>query len=278
MAAASPPEGTQARSPVGGPPSSVTLGRAPAWRPRTAWVSVAVCLAIGVGARLIVRDGGDPRLGVVIALILLSLAQVAVVILFASRQGRPTAADFGLVRPPLARATGLVVAVLVAASVLSVAWTVALALDEDALDITDRLAVEGGTLRALLFLVLVAVATPLGEEFLFRGYFLRALSNWRGAWPAIVTTSVVFAAAHVGWTPTSFLVPILLFGLGFCLLYHWTGSLYPALAMHALLNTLGARTVFEGWQLPVAMVFSLALTLAIARLIARRLGGEAMSG
>jgi membrane protease YdiL (CAAX protease family) len=70
----------------------------------------------------------------------------------------------------------------------------------------------------------------------------------------------------------------LLFGLGFCLLYHWTGSLYPALAMHALLNTLGARTVFEGWQLPVAMVFSLALTLAIARLIARRLGGEAMSG
>jgi membrane protease YdiL (CAAX protease family) len=157
-----------------------------------------VCLAIGVGARLIVRDGGDPRLGVVIALILLSLAQVAVVILFASRQGRPTAADFGLVRPPLARATGLVVAVLVAASVLSVAWTVALALDEDALDITDRLAVEGGTLRALLFLVLVAVATPLGEEFLFRGYFLRALSNWRGAWPAIVTTSVVFAAAHVG--------------------------------------------------------------------------------
>ena len=196
----------------------------------------AVSFAIAVGGRLIVRDGGDSRMVVAIALIFLTLAPVAVAVLFTSRMASPTASDFGLVRPPLARATGLVTAVL------------------------------------------VAVAAPLGEEFLFRGYFQRALSNWRGAWPAMGTTSVVFAAVHVGWTPIGFLLPVLVLGLGLCLLYHWTGSLYPALAMHALFNALSAGTVFEGWRLPVAMVFSVALTVAIARLIAMRLGDEAISG
>ena len=174
MTAASPPEGTRTRfptgKPVGAPPSSDTLGGAPSWRPRTAWLAVAVSFAIVVGGRLIVRDGGDRRLGVAIALIVLTLAPVAVAILFASRKDRPTASDFGLVRPPLARATGLVSAVLVAVSVLTAAWAAALSLDEDAPNLTDRLAVEPGTLQALLFLVLVAVATPLGEEFLFRPY------------------------------------------------------------------------------------------------------------
>lgn len=126
--------------------------------------------------------------------------------------------------------------------------------------------------------MLVAVATPLGEEFLFRGYFQRALSNWRGAWSAMVTTSVVFTAIHVGWTPVGFLVPVVLLGLGLCLLYHWTGSLYPALAMHALFNAMSAGTLFEGWQLPAAMVCSVTLTLGTARLIAMRLGDDARSG
>ncbi len=244
-------------------------GAAPGWTPQAAWAAIAVDIGIIVGARSIVRSGGDPRLAVAVALIALNLATVAVAIGFASRHGRPRAADFGLRRPPLARATGLVIAVLGTTLVFSAVWTVALGIDDNAPDVTDRLAATSGTLNALLVLMLVAVATPLAEEFLFRGYFFRALRDWRGFGLAAVTSSIVFATSHVGWVPTVVVVPAGVFGLGACLLYRWTDSLYPALAMHALLNSIGlAPAMGWTWQLPLAIGFSVASTLTIARLIA----------
>ena len=254
------------------PPRALPVG-ATLWKPQTAWVAIAVGFGITVGARSIVRDGGDPRLAVAVALIVLTLAPVGVVLLFASRHERPLAADFGLRRPPLARATGLVIAVLGATLVLSAVWAVSLGIDEDAPAVTDRLAATSGTLNALLVLLLVAVATPLAEELLFRGFFFRALHNRQGFWPAAVTSSAVFAAFHVGWSPIVFVVPAGLFGLGACLLYRWTGSLYPALAMHAVLNSIGfGPAMGSTWQLPLAVGFSVATTLMTARLIALLLG------
>jgi len=240
-------------------------------------VAIAISIGITVGARSIIRDGGDPRLAVAVALIVLTLAPVGVVLLLASRHERPRAADFGLRRPPFARATGLVIAVLGATLVLSAVWAVSLGIDEDAPSVTDRLAANSGTLNAILVLVLVAVASPLAEEFLFRGYFFRALHNWRGFWPAAVTSSAVFAAFHVGWVPIVLVVPTGLFGLGACLLYRWTGSLYPALAMHAVLNSIGVGPAMGWtWQLPLAIGFSVATTITIARMIASLLGEAAV--
>jgi len=254
------------------PPRAVPVG-ATRWRPQTAWVAIAISFGITVGARSIVRSGGDPRLAVAVAMIALTLAPVGVVLLLASHHERPRAADFGLRRPPLALATGLVIAVLGATLVLSAVWAVSLGIDEDAPDVTDRLAATSGTLNAILVLVLVAVATPLAEEFLFRGFLFRALHNWRGFWPAAVSSSAVFAAFHVGWLPIVFVVPAGVFGLGACLLYRWTSSLYPALAMHAVLNSIGfAPAMGWTWHLPPVIGFSVATTIAIARLIALLLG------
>jgi len=268
------PPGAARTQPLAGNGARRTApGGASGWRPQAAWTAIAVGFGITAGARSIIRDGGDPRLAVALALIVLTLATVGVVILFASRRGKPRAADFGLRRPPLARATGLVIGVLGATLVVSAVWAVSLGIDKDAPDVTDRLAATSGTLNALLVLVLVAIATPLAEEFLFRGYFFRALRNWRGFWPAAVTSSVVFAAFHLGWAPWIFVVPAGLFGLGSCLLYRWTGSLYPSLAMHALLNSIGfAPAMGWTWQLPLAIGFSVATTIMIARLIASLLG------
>ncbi|MFN2504312.1 MAG: hypothetical protein ABR540_08785 [Acidimicrobiales bacterium] len=171
-AAATPPEGTRPRptdrKTIDSPPSRARFGGPPGWRPWTAWVAVVVSYGITVGARAIVRDGGDPRLSVAIALIALTLTGVALAILFAGLQGKPTAADFGLHRPPLVPATGLVIAVLGAVIALSAVWAVALGLDNDAPSVVDRLAADNGALNAILVLVLVAVASPLAEEFLFR--------------------------------------------------------------------------------------------------------------
>ena len=120
---------------------------------------------------------------------------------------------------------------------------------------------------------MVAVAVPLGEEFVFRGYVFRALSNWRGTLPAAALTGVGFAATHVGWLPIGAVVPAVVFGFALCLLYHWTGSLYPPLALHSLLNSLlAAAAMGSTWQVPLAVVLAVVATLAMARLVAALLG------
>jgi membrane protease YdiL (CAAX protease family) len=88
-----------------------------------------------------------------------------------------------------------------------------------------------------------------------------------------VLSSVVFAAFHIGWTPNGLLPVVLLFGLVCCLLYRRTGSLYPSLALHALVNSLSAATELGwAWQVPVAALLCVAGTCAVARLVGATLG------
>ena len=76
----------------------------------------------------------------------------------------------------------------------------------------------------------------VGEELLFRGYIFRALRNWRGFAPAAIITGLIFGAVHIGSSPIGYALPLAAFGFGLCLLYQWTGSLYPCIALHALNN------------------------------------------
>jgi len=234
-------------------------------------------VALALAGRAIVATGsGDitgALLGVGIALILLDVATVGVALLLANRYGRPSGADFGLHRPPFRRAVGLLLAVGIGSTVASVLWVSALGLDdEDGQALTDRLGTDG-TLTIVILIVVLTISGPLQEEFLFRGYIFRALRNRQGVWPAAITASVLFAAAHIGWIPIAFMVPIVLFGAGLCLLYHWTGSLYPGIALHALNNSIPlAAALHWTWQTPLLMVGSTLAALATARLIALRLG------
>ena len=43
---------------------------------------------------------------------------------------------------------------------------------------------------------------------------------------------------HVGSAPVLDLVPLAVLGFGLCLLYRYTGSLYPCIAAHSLNNSL----------------------------------------
>ena len=234
---------------------------------------MAATLVTVLAGRALVRDGGDPRSGVVLGLILQNLLCVGLAVLVAAAHGKVHAADFGLRRPRLLPATGLTIAVGVGLFVFSTAWAQALGLGDDAPSIADRLVADESTSQALLVLFMVAVAVPLGEEFIFRGYVYRALSNWRGVFPAAALTGLGFAATHVGWLPIGAVLPSAVFGFGLCLLYHWTGSLYASLALHAFLNSLLAATALGStWRIPLAVVFAVVSTLVIARLVAVLLG------
>jgi uncharacterized protein len=91
----------------------------------------------------------------------------------------------------------------------------------------------------LLFAVLTVTVTPVVEEVLFRGVALRGLMMQLGFWPAAVLSSAFFALLHV---PELALGSLYLLGatgmlgLALCVLTRRSGSLGPAIGVHALHN------------------------------------------
>jgi membrane protease YdiL (CAAX protease family) len=103
------------------------------------------------------------------------------------------------------------------------------------------------------------VLVGLNEEYLFRGYALRAL--WRGAgfWPAALVTTAVFAGLHLS-KPNENAMDIgmiFILGLALCLSVRRTGSLWWAVGWHAAFDfgqffLIGTR---NGGQMPVSHLF-----------------------
>ena len=93
----------------------------------------------------------------------------------------------------------------------------------------------------LVLAVIVLVTTPLqaaGEEYLFRGYLLQAVGSlFRNRWVAILSTALLFAAAHGGQN-----FPLFFDRFAFGLIAAWlvirTGGLEAGIALHVLNNFL----------------------------------------
>ncbi|MEJ2870540.1 type II CAAX endopeptidase family protein [Actinomycetospora sp. OC33-EN08] len=102
-----------------------------------------------------------------------------------------------------------------------------------------RAAAGGGALALAAQLLLIAVLTPVGEEFLFRGVFVSALQS-HGAFLSIAASTLLFAVAH-GLNLT--LLPATLVGVVSAVLLLRTGSIWPGVIVHAVNNGLG--TVLE---------------------------------
>ena len=92
-------------------------------------------------------------------------------------------------------------------------------------------------------------------------------------WPAAIITGVLFGGVHYGSAPTLDLVPLMGLGFGLCLLYRYTGSLYPCFAAHSLNNSIafGSLESWAFWQVIVLIAASLGGIAAIV-LAAKRMG------
>jgi membrane protease YdiL (CAAX protease family) len=94
-------------------------------------------------------------------------------------------------------------------------------------------AAAGGWVSLALALIAGAVVTPLGEEALFRGVLANALLMRYRAWVAVIVSAAVFAVAH-GINPV---LPIaFVVGLFTALLFRWSGSIWPGVALHGVNN------------------------------------------
>ncbi len=77
------------------------------------------------------------------------------------------------------------------------------------------------------------VVAPIGEELLFRGLIYRQLRQRLGGRSALWISAVVFAAMH--GSPGQML-PYVVLGLAFALVYEWVGSLWASIIVHSLWN------------------------------------------
>jgi uncharacterized protein len=208
-------------------------------------------------------------------------AFVLAAVLFAKVGGRVVRAwQFGLQRPgvgwlrPLLGwlwALGMILVTLLAFLVFSAIWAEILHTNTKE-KLLEQLGANEGAALLLLSAWLTCVVAPICEEFLFRGFIFRALYNWRGLWPAALITGLVFGSVHAGSAPAVDLMPLAALGFALCLLYRYTGSLYPCIATHCLNNCI-AFGALEGWswQVPLLTVAALG-TIALLALALRAVG------
>ena len=131
-------------------------------------------------------------------------------------------------------------------------------------------AVGVGGLGRLGFWLILAVLVAFVEEVAFRGLILRALAP-RGVWRAAVISSVLFGLMHAvnllfGAQPAQTLLQMgsaTALGFGFAAVALRTGTLWPLVVIHALIDVAGfaaadgaTGTAVTGTDLVVAAVYA----------------------
>lgn len=240
--------------------------------------TVPIVLGIFAGIGIAVSGGDledDMPSGVLIAL---TFAQdigfiLAPLLMAGWLATRPKAEDFGLAPPARPWIAGLLLLGVYFAFVAISGIYVELGGFEAEDQLPDELGVDESTVNLVLVLFLVVVMAPVAEELLFRGYVYRALRNGTGVWVAALVSGLIFGGIHLGSSPTEFIPPLMLLGVGLALLYQWTGSLYAPVALHAFNNSIAFGVSQDwGWEIPVTIVGSIVVSLLALKLLAGVLG------
>ncbi len=122
----------------------------------------------------------------------------------------------------------------------------------------EKLLEQLGTKESTLLLLLSAGADVRGRADL-RGVpvprlHLHRLRNW-GLLPAAIADGLIFGGVHASSAPVLDLLPLAALGFGLCLLYRYSGSLYPGMGAHALNNSLAfASLAHWSWLGGLALI------------------------
>ncbi|MBE9069657.1 CPBP family intramembrane metalloprotease [Leptolyngbya cf. ectocarpi LEGE 11479] len=93
---------------------------------------------------------------------------------------------------------------------------------------------ESDSVALLLFFLTAAVAAPLFEEVLFRGFLLPSLTRYMPVWGAILLSSFIFASAHLS---LSEVLPLTLLGAILAWVYTRSRNLLSPMLIHSLWNS-----------------------------------------
>ena len=208
-------------------------GKWPWWTPLCALVIATV---LGLPLALSV-DPFDFPFGATIEETVIGGLLVGIAYLLAAKFGtRPSLADLGI-RATAARAA--VGWVLLARFGYAICAAIYIAM---AGHVTPNIPVQPvrdiTTLDRVDAVIAIVVLAPVFEELFFRGFLYGALRGKLPAFWAALVAGGLFGAAHPIYGGSEWnLVPVLaIAGITLCLLYEKTGSLWPPIAFHALMN------------------------------------------
>jgi uncharacterized protein len=98
-----------------------------------------------------------------------------------------------------------------------------------------QIVLEGKDSNALLlFFITAAIAAPLFEEFLFRGFLLPSLTRYVPVWVAICLSGLLFGVAHLS---LSEIIPLTTLGIILGIVYVRTKNLLAPMLLHSLWNS-----------------------------------------
>lgn len=159
---------------------------------------------------------------------------------FVARMSGPVSfRDFGLVRAPFLGTVWRMALLMVGYFVLLAVYSDLVNLKPDTAP--ERLGASNSDLHMLAFALLVGALAPIAEEILFRGLLYRALRNGVGVWGGAIISGLLFGLLHIDAASGDRLlqvIPLAVLGISFALLYHWTGTLYAPIALHATNNAI----------------------------------------
>jgi uncharacterized protein len=84
-----------------------------------------------------------------------------------------------------------------------------------------------------LFFLTAAVAAPVFEEYLFRGFLFPSLTRYFSVWQSIALSGLIFAVAHLS---VSEIIPLAVLGSILSYVYYRTGNLLASMLIHSLWN------------------------------------------
>jgi uncharacterized protein len=109
----------------------------------------------------------------------------------------------------------------------------------------------------------VIVVAPVAEELFFRGFFYRALRTRLSTWPAALIDGAVFGSLHFQGLDTAIILPVIaVVGVGQCLVYERTGSLFAVIAIHAAFNAVAMFAIVPVFAVAIGVAVMLACALA----------------
>ncbi len=126
---------------------------------------------------------------------------------------------------------------MMGAAALSFAILTLLGLPAEPQPITDLFNRIQGPANQILLVLVAAGLAPLGEEALFRGLLLPALTRRLGLIAGVAISAALFALLH--FNAFAFL-PLFTFGLALGAAYWMTGSLLVPILMHAAFNAVNS--------------------------------------
>jgi membrane protease YdiL (CAAX protease family) len=261
------------------PPGTATRRRRIArWRPPVAVAAVVLGLAGGqaIALGLLLFGGDEPNLLDGIGLVLADVFLISVIVFFARKGARLSAGTLGIRRTRFWPAVGWSCVFFVSTIVLMGLWTALVGAPGE--EATSGGPATGPPPDIVVGLVIfgVAVAAPISEEIAFRGYLFAALTRWRGPWPAALITALLFGGAHVAVYPPEMLPALAVFGFFACLLFWFTGSLLPCVAVHAFNNALVMGNLAGWtWQIPLAIIGAVGVSVLLLLPFARERAPQA---